>query len=117
MGTAEPAPGPRLNLIDGNGTSTALPRPPEPGDVARAADERVYGFTNMVVKLCARSGRGTCGGLRLPGETFRDQLYRRLQGHAAPMPDELRPQMGYVRKVVEALACRWSRCRESRPTT
>jgi len=39
----------------------------------------------------------------LPGETFRDQLYADYKATRAPVPDELRPQIGYVRKIVEAL--------------
>ena len=38
-----------------------------------------------------------------PGETFRDDLFASYKENRAPMPDELRPQLGYIRKVVEAL--------------
>src|SRR6185503_1648893 len=39
----------------------------------------------------------------MPGETFRDDLFSDYKANRAPIPDELRPQIGYVRKIVAAL--------------
>src|SRR5690242_16404914 len=38
-----------------------------------------------------------------PGGSFRDGLYADYKATRAPLPDELRPQLGYVRKIVDAL--------------
>jgi len=39
----------------------------------------------------------------LPGPTFRDDLYAEYKAHRDEMPDELVPQIGYIRQMVEAL--------------
>ncbi len=105
MGTAEPATRPRLYLIDGSGyVYRAFHALPTLGTSRGLPTNAVYGFTNMVVKLLREERpRHLAVVFDLPGETFRDQLYADYKATRAPMPDELRPQMGYVRKVVEAL--------------
>src|SRR5438046_568155 len=105
MGTAEPATRPRLYLIDGSGyVYRAFHALPSLGTSRGLPTNAVYGFTNMVVKLLREERpRHLAVVFDLPGETFRDQLYADYKATRAPMPDELRPQMGYVRKVVEAL--------------
>src|SRR5205823_200308 len=37
-----------------------------------------------------------------PGETFRDNLYAAYKQNRPGVPDELRPQMGYIRRIVDA---------------
>src|SRR3989454_2465660 len=105
MGTAEPATRPRLYLIDGSGyVYRAFHALPSLGTSRGLPTNAVYGFTNMVVKLLREERpRHLAVVFDLPGETFRDQLYADYKATRAPVPDELRPQMGYVRKVVEAL--------------
>ena len=105
MGTAEPAPPPRLYLIDGSGyVYRAFHALPSLGTTRGLPTNAVYGFTNMVVKLLREERpRHVAVVFDLPGETFRDQLYADYKATRAPVPDELRPQIGYVRKVVEAL--------------
>src|SRR6266702_400574 len=105
MGTAERATRPRLYLIDGSGyVYRAFHALPSLGTSRGLPTNAVYGFTNMVVKLLREERpRHLAVVFDLPGETFRDQLYTDYKATRAPMPDELRPQMGYVRKVVEAL--------------
>ncbi len=39
----------------------------------------------------------------LPGPTFRDKLYPAYKAHRSPMPEDLRPQIGMIRQVLEAL--------------
>ena len=105
MGTAEPATRPRLYLIDGSGyVYRAFHAIPSLGTSRGLPTNAVYGFTNMVAKLLREERpRHLAVVFDLPGETFRDQLYADYKATRAPVPDELRPQMGYVRKVVEAL--------------
>jgi len=105
MGTAEPAPRPRLYLIDGSGyVYRAFHALPGLGTSRGLPTNAVYGFTNMVAKLLREERpRHLAVVFDLPGETFRDQLYADYKATRAPVPDELRPQIGYVRKVVEAL--------------
>src|SRR5881397_1786281 len=104
MGSAEPAPRPRLYLIDGSGyVYRAFHAIPSLGTSRGLPTNAVYGFTNMVAKLLREERpRHLAVVFDLPGETFRDQLYADYKATRAPVPDELRPQMGYVRKVVEA---------------
>src|SRR5436309_1678493 len=105
MGTAEPATRPRLYLIDGSGyVYRAFHALPGLGTSRGLPTNAVYGFTNMVAKLLREERpRHLAVVFDLPGETFRDQLYADYKATRAPVPDELRPQIGYVRKVVEAL--------------
>ena len=105
MGSASPALRPRLYLIDGSGyVYRAFHAIPSLGTSRGVPTNAVYGFTNMVAKLLREEGpRYLAVVFDLPGETFRDQLYAGYKTSRAPVPDELRPQMGYVRKVVEAL--------------
>src|SRR6266446_4635770 len=105
MEAASPGARPRLYLIDGSGyVYRAFHALPGLGTTRGLPTNAVYGFTNMVVKLL-REERPTHLAVvfDMPGETFRDGLYADYKATRGPMPDELRAQMGYVRKVVEAL--------------
>src|SRR6266705_2368442 len=105
MGTAPSGARPRLYLIDGSGyVYRAYHALPGLGTSRGVPTNAVYGFTNMVVKLLREEHPEHLAVVfDLPGETCRDQLYADYKATRAPMPDELRPQMGYVRNVVEAL--------------
>jgi DNA polymerase-1 len=64
----------------------------------------VYGFTNMLAKLLREEHpRHVAVVFDAPGGSFRDRLYADYKATRAPLPDELRPQLGYVRKIVDAL--------------
>jgi DNA polymerase-1 len=96
---------PRLHLIDGSGyVYRAFHAIPGLGTTRGLPTNAVYGFTNMVAKLL-REEKPTHVAVVFdaPGETFRDALFAGYKASRAPMPDELRPQLGYVRKVVAAL--------------
>src|SRR2546429_2667877 len=105
MGTAEPAPRPRLYLIDGSGyVYRAFHALPGLGTTRGLPTNAVYGFTTMLAKLLREeSPQHVVVVFDAPGETFRDGLFASYKANRAPMPDELRPQLGYIRKVVEAL--------------
>ena len=38
-----------------------------------------------------------------PGATFRDKLFEKYKAQRAPMPDEMRPQLPYVRRLCDAM--------------
>src|SRR5690349_7904699 len=63
-----------------------------------------YGVTNMLLKLL-KDERPTHLGLVFdaPGGSFRDELYAEYKANRSAMPDELVPQIGLIRRVVEAL--------------
>jgi DNA polymerase-1 len=64
----------------------------------------VYGFTTMLAKLLREERPPAIAVVfDAPGETFRDELFDQYKANRGPMADELRPQLGYVRRVVEAM--------------
>jgi DNA polymerase-1 len=105
MAKHEPDPAARVYLIDGSGyvyrafhalpglhTSRGLPT------------NAVLGFANMLAKLLREERpRQVAVVFDAPGETFRDTMYAAYKENRAPVPDELRPQIGYIRKIVDAL--------------
>jgi DNA polymerase-1 len=105
MGTVESAAQPRLHLIDGSGyVYRAFHALPGLGTSRGLPTNAVYGFTTMVAKLLREERPSHVAVVfDAPGETFRDAMYAGYKESRAPMPEELRPQLGYVRKVVAAL--------------
>ncbi len=98
------APG-RIHLIDGSGyvyrAFHALPGLHTSRGVPTNA---VLGFANMLAKLLREEHpRHVAVVFDAPGETFRDTLYAGYKENRGPIPDELRPQIGYIRKIVDAL--------------
>jgi DNA polymerase I len=105
MGTAASGARPRLYLIDGSGyVYRAFHALPGLGTTRGVPTNAVYGFTNMLAKLLREERpRHVAVVFDAPGETFRDGLYAGYKATRAPLPDELRPQLGYVRRIVDAL--------------
>jgi DNA polymerase-1 len=105
MGTARAAPRPRLYLVDGSGyVYRAFHALPGLATSRGVPTNAVYGFTTMLAKLLRdEHPRHVAVVFDAPGGTFRDGLYADYKANRAPMPDELRPQVGYVRRVVDAL--------------
>src|SRR6185295_4650588 len=66
-----------------------------------------YGVTAMLLKLL-REERPTHLGLVFdaPGGSFRDELYAEYKANRSAMPDELVPQLGLIRRLVETLRAR-----------
>src|SRR5437667_362802 len=105
MARAEPRAGPRLYLIDGSGyvyrAFHALPRLSTSRGLPTNA---ALGFANMLAKLLREEQpRYTAVVFDAPGETFRDNLYAEYKQNRPTVPDELRPQIGYIRRIVDAL--------------
>jgi DNA polymerase-1 len=64
----------------------------------------VLGFARMLVKLLReeRARRVVCV-FDAPGKTFRSDLYHGYKAHRPPLPDEMREQLPYIRRLVEAM--------------
>jgi DNA polymerase-1 len=105
MGTVDPGTPPRLYLIDGSGyVYRAFHALPGLGTTRGQPTNAVYGFTNMLAKLLREERpQHVAVVFDAPGGTFRDGLYADYKATRAPIPDELRAQIGYVRKIVDAL--------------
>jgi len=100
----DPAAGPRLYLVDGSGyvyrAFHALPRLSTSRGLPTNA---ALGFANMLAKLLREEQpRYTAVVFDAPGETFRDSLYAEYKQNRPTLPDELRPQLGYIRRIVDA---------------
>ena len=105
MATARSVARPRLYLIDGSGyVYRAFHALPGLGTTRGVPTNAVYGFTNMLAKLLREERPRHVGVVfDAPGGTFRDGMYADYKGNRAPLPDELRPQLGYIRRIVTAL--------------
>jgi len=99
------APRPRLYLVDGSGyVYRAFHAIPGLRTSAGLPTNAVLGFANMLAKLLREEGATHVAVVfDAPGATFRDALFKGYKETRAPMPDELRPQLPYIRRVVEAL--------------
>jgi DNA polymerase-1 len=105
MASVKAAAEPRLYLIDASGyVYRAFHALPALTTTRGVPTNAVYGFTTMVAKLLREERPPAIAVVfDAPGETFRDELFGEYKANRAPMADELRPQLGYVRRVVEAL--------------
>src|SRR5262245_55216064 len=105
MGTPPRVPRPRLHLIDGSGyIYRAFHALPGLRTTRGLPTNAVYGFTTMVAKLLREERpRHLAVVLDAPGGTFRDTLYAGYKDNRPPMPDDLRAQLAYIRRVVAAL--------------
>jgi DNA polymerase-1 len=105
MGSADAAARPRLYLIDGSGyVYRAFHALPGLTTTRGVPTNAVYGFTTMLAKLLREERpQHVAVVFDTPGETFRDDLFSAYKANRAPVPDELRPQIGYVRQIVDAL--------------
>jgi DNA polymerase-1 len=105
MSLFDAAVAPRLYLIDASGyVYRAFHALPALNTTRGVPTNAVYGFTTMLTKLLREERPPAIAVVfDAPGETFRDELFDEYKANRAPMADELRPQLGYVRRVVEAL--------------
>ena len=105
MGTAAPGALPRLYLIDASGyVFRAFHALPGLGTTRGLPTNAVYGFTNMLAKLLREEHPHHLAVVfDAPGDTFRDELFADYKATRGPLPDELRAQLGYVRRIVDAL--------------
>ncbi|HYO13898.1 MAG TPA: DNA polymerase I [Thermoanaerobaculia bacterium] len=62
----------------------------------------VYGFVTMLRKLLREESPELIGVALEGGRTFRSDKFEEYKANRAPMPDDLRSQMPWIRKVLEA---------------
>jgi DNA polymerase-1 len=104
---AEPLPSPdrrRLYLIDGyNNLFRAFYAIPPLSNSKGFQTNAIYGFVNMLRKLLREQDPQLVGiAWDVAGKTFRSERYADYKATRTPMPEELRPQLPWVRKVLEA---------------
>ena len=63
-----------------------------------------YGFTRDVINILLKFEPDEifCA-FDMPGKTFRHEIYAPYKANRPPMPDDLRPQMVFVRHIIDAL--------------
>jgi len=96
----------RLFLIDASGyVYRAFHALPALNTSRGLPTNATLGFANMVAKLLRGGGERDYLAVVFdaPGETFRDAMHAEYKQQRAPMPDDLRPQLPYIRKLVAAL--------------
>ncbi len=95
-----------LMLIDGNSLTYRAfhALPPDLATTTGISTNAVLGFTSMLINL-ARDHRpdGMCVTFDLPEPTFRHKMVDTYKANRDKTPDTLIEQMGWVRKVVQAL--------------
>ena len=102
---SEEAKPPRLYLVDASAyVYRAFHAIPFLSTTRGVPTNAAYGVTNMLLKLL-KDEKPTHLGLVFdaPGGSFRDEMYAEYKANRSSMPDELVPQIGLIRRVVEAL--------------
>jgi DNA polymerase I len=96
---------PRLYLIDGSGyVYRAFHALPALNTSRGLPTNAILGFAKVVSKLLREENPAHIAVVfDAPGRTFRDALYAGYKESRGPMPDELRPQIPYIRRLVAAL--------------
>ncbi|MBI2058453.1 MAG: hypothetical protein HYT87_01645 [Nitrospirae bacterium] len=65
----------------------------------------VYGFTQMLLKLFHDKNPKYLGmAFDVKGEVFRDKLYDQYKANRKPMPDDLVPQIPYIKDIVRGFS-------------
>src|SRR5215471_6927577 len=95
----------RLFLIDASGyVYRAFHALPALNTTRGLPTNATLGFANMIVKLLRNEKPDWLGVVfDAPGETFRDALFAAYKQQRTPMPDDLRPQIPWIRRLVAAL--------------
>jgi DNA polymerase-1 len=96
----------RLFLIDASGyVYRAFHALPALNTSRGLPTNATLGFANMVAKLLRGGGERDYLAVVFdaPGGTFRDAIYADYKQNRPSMPDDLRPQLPYIRKLVTAL--------------
>lgn len=98
---------PKLYLLDGHAlayrTYYALTRGSPQGWMTRAGEPTagVYGFASVLLRILEQERPDYLIVVFDTGKTFRDDLYPEYKATRAKMPDDLRPQIGRVRQLVD----------------
>jgi len=109
LATQPGAPRPTLLLVDGSSyLYRAFHAMPDlravPGDPASPPTGAIRGMVNMLQSLRKEvPAQHVACVFDASGPTFRDDLYPDYKAHRAPMPDDLRAQIGPIHEVVRLL--------------
>ncbi len=63
----------------------------------------VYGFTSVLLRILEQEDPDYLAVVFDTGKTFRDELYPEYKATRAKMPEDLRPQIGRIRQLVDSL--------------
>jgi len=64
----------------------------------------IYGFTNMILKVLREQSPDYIAiAFDAPGPTFRHEVFEDYKANRPSMPEDLRPQLSYIREIVSAL--------------
>lgn len=81
------------------------------------ATNAIYGFTNMLLKVIRELQPDHLAVIYdSKGPTFRKDIYPEYKANRSAMPDDMVPQIPYIKRVVAALNFPGSRCPDSRRT-
>ncbi len=98
-----PSSRPRLYLIDGySNIFRAFYAIRNLSNSRGEPTNAVYGFIQMLRKLLREDNPDLIGVALEGGRTFRSDKFEDYKANRAPMPDDLRSQMPYIRRVLEA---------------
>jgi len=95
----------KLCLVDAyNQIHRAYHALPELSTARGVPTNATYGFTTMLRKLLHEEQPDYIAVVFDPGgKTIRHEQYAEYKAHRTPMPDDLREQIPWVRKVIEAM--------------
>ncbi len=99
---------PTLYLIDGHAlayrTYFALSSSPSIHFTTRSGEPTagIYGFASVLIRLLEQNKPDYLAVAFDTGKTFRDEIYPAYKATRAKMPDDLRPQIERIRKLVDA---------------
>ncbi len=95
---------PRLFLIDGSSyIYRAFHAIRELSTSKGFPTNAIYGFTNMLLKVIKeKEPEYLAIAFDVKGPTFRHKAYEEYKAHRPEMPDDLLPQLPYIREIVEA---------------
>ncbi|MFH1758256.1 MAG: DNA polymerase I [Pseudomonadota bacterium] len=96
---------PRLFLIDGSSyIYRAFFAIPHLSNSKGFPTNAIYGFTNMLLKIMREQGPEYMAiAFDAPGPTFRHEIFGDYKANRPAMPENLRPQIPYIKEIVAAL--------------
>jgi DNA polymerase-1 len=102
----EPPEQATLLLIDGYGLIFRAYHAIKNGFTTSAGEQvnAVYGFAAMLLDVLRREQPDYAVVALEGGKTFREEQFDAYKAHRAPMPDDLRPQIGRIEDLIAALA-------------
>jgi DNA polymerase-1 len=96
---------PRLFLIDGSSyIYRAFFAIPHLSNSKGFPTNAIYGFTNMLLKVMREQAPEYLAiAFDAPGPTFRHEVFGAYKAHRPSMPENLRPQIPFIKEIVSAL--------------